>query len=109
MQSNRDFLTPALPPWLQSDGAGFSLALHVQPGARRDAIVGTHGGRLKVAVRAVPDAGRANVAVCTLLARLLAVAERDVTLAAGAAARHKRIVVAAPLTAARLAALAPPE
>ncbi|MCU0950751.1 MAG: DUF167 domain-containing protein, partial [Burkholderiaceae bacterium] len=59
---------------------GIDLALHVQPGARRTALCGWHGDRLKVAVAAPATDGRANAAVIDLLAQALAVARREVTL-----------------------------
>jgi hypothetical protein len=75
---------------------GIELALHVQPGARRNALVGTQGDRLKLAVTAPPADGRANAAVCALLAHLLGVPPRDLVLVAGASARHKRVRVSGP-------------
>lgn len=75
---------------------GIELALHVQPGARRSALVGAHGDRLKLAVTAPPAEGRANAAVCALLAQLLDVPSRDVVLVGGAGARDKRVRVSGP-------------
>lgn len=75
---------------------GIELALHVQPGARRNALVGTQGDQLKLAVTAPPVAGRANAAACALLAHVLGVPPRDVVLVAGAGARHKRVRVSGP-------------
>jgi hypothetical protein len=66
----------------------------VQPGARRNALVGAHGDRLKLAVTAPPAEGRANAAVCALLAQLLNVPSRDVVMVAGA--RDKRVRVSGP-------------
>jgi hypothetical protein len=69
------------------------LALHVQPGARRAALIGEHGGRLKVAVPAPPLEGRANHAVLQLLAELLSLPSSALTIVAGSSARHKRVLV----------------
>ncbi len=78
-------LTPA--------GDGVRLRLRVVPGARRDAVLGPHGNALRVAVRAVPEKGRANEAVLRLLAATFAVAPARVVLLAGAGARDKHVEV----------------
>jgi uncharacterized protein (TIGR00251 family) len=72
---------------------GVRLCLRVAPGARRDAFVGVHGDALKLAVRAVPEKGRANDAVLRVLADALGVAARQVSLVAGGASRDKVVAV----------------
>ena len=77
------------------------------PGARRTELVGRHGAAWKVRVAAAPERGRANEAVCDLVAELVGVSPRDVRVAAGASVRRKVIEVAGLDTAeidARLAA-----
>ncbi|MEW6272655.1 MAG: DUF167 domain-containing protein [Thermodesulfobacteriota bacterium] len=68
---------------------GVRIKLRVVPGARRDAVLGPHGDALRVAVRAVPEKGRANEAVERLLATVLGVAPADVELVAGTSGRDK--------------------
>lgn len=65
------------------------LKLRVVPGARRDAVLAVHGDALRVAVRAVPEKGRANEAVVRLLASALAVPPGAVALVAGHGGRDK--------------------
>jgi uncharacterized protein len=48
---------------------------------------------LKARVRAAPSDGEANDALCRLLARALDIPSRDVTIATGATARIKRVLV----------------
>ena len=48
---------------------------------------------LKARVRAAPSDGEANAALCRLIAGALDVAPRDVTIAAGATSRVKRVRV----------------
>ena len=72
--------------------------VRLTPRGGRDAIEGIESradGRvvLKARVRAAPFEGEANDALCRLLARALDVPPRDVTIAAGATARIKRVLV----------------
>jgi uncharacterized protein YggU (UPF0235/DUF167 family) len=85
-------------PW-RVDAGGVTIAVRVTPRGGRDAIEGIEtlsDGRsvLKVRVRAAPSEGEANEATIRLLARVLEVPPRAVTLGAGATARVKRLVVA---------------
>ena len=81
-----------LPRWLRLDEGHLSLAVHVQPGARRTAIVGVHGERLKIAVQARASDGRANVAVIAMISAALGQAPSYIRIAAGIASRDKRLV-----------------
>ena len=70
------------------------LALRVQPGARRTALVARlASGEWKVAVSAPPVDGRANDAVVELMSDLLGVRRSQVTLVRGASARSKVVEV----------------
>ncbi len=96
MPKGCDFRTAQLPAWLQARAGEVVLALHVQPGARRTAVVGAHGDRLKIAVASPPADGRANAALLEFLAHRLAVSKSSVTLLSGASSREKRVAVATP-------------
>jgi len=69
------------------------LAVRVTPKAVRDEIAGWRGSELSVRVTAAPDAGKANAAVCAVLARALGVPKTRVQVVRGFAARHKAIEV----------------
>ena len=69
------------------------VAVWVQPGAKKDRIVGEHGGCLKVAVTAPPEGGRANKAVARLLAKTLGTKKSLVEIVSGAASRKKRVAI----------------
>ncbi|MGH2730821.1 MAG: DUF167 domain-containing protein [Actinomycetota bacterium] len=73
---------------------GTILEVFAQPGSAKDAIVGEHGGALKVKVRAPPVGGRANVAVEELLSAALGVPRGRVTVVSGHGSRRKRVTVA---------------
>jgi hypothetical protein len=82
-----------LPAWLRADGDGALVLAHLQPGARRTALVGTHGGRLKIAVQAPPSEGRANDALLAWLAERLGVPRRRLKITAGLRSRDKTVRV----------------
>ena len=70
------------------------LALRVQPGAKRSALLARlASGEWKVAVAAPPVEGRANEAVIELLSELLDVPRRQLELVRGTSSRRKSIEV----------------
>ena len=75
-----------------SDGVA-RIAVRVQPRAARDEIAGERGGALLVRVTAPPVNGKANDAVCRLLAKRLGVAGGRVAVVRGASGRDKIVEV----------------
>lgn len=69
------------------------IAVRAQPGAKKSAILGLHGERLKIAVQAPPVDGKANAALCAFVAEWLDIPKRAVTLGAGESSRDKRVDV----------------
>jgi uncharacterized protein (TIGR00251 family) len=69
------------------------IAIRVQPRASADAIAGERDGRLLVRVTAPPLSGRANDAVCKLIAKRAGVARSKVTVARGERGYDKLIRV----------------
>lgn len=94
-----DSRTQTAAQWLAPCAGGYLIAVHVQPGAKRSAVAGEHGGRLKLAVPAPPLDGRANAAVVELLAQQLGLPRRAVALASGEGSRDKRVRVQTELSA----------
>ena len=76
---------------LQTDGTAVLLPVKVSAGAARTRVMGVHGGRLKVAISAAPEKGRANEELTAFLAELLGVRSREVTVQSGASSRMKTI------------------
>jgi uncharacterized protein len=74
-----------------STPASVLLAVRVKPRAKRAALLGWHGGALKLAVRAAPERGRANEEVVSLLAQALGLPTDAVTLVAGGTSQSKRV------------------
>jgi uncharacterized protein (TIGR00251 family) len=54
--------------WYRRDGETITLTLHVQPGAKRNEIVGLHGNALKIKLAAPPIEGCANDALLKFIA-----------------------------------------
>lgn len=61
----------SFPAYARVVPGGLELRLKVVPGASRSAIAGELGDRLKVKVAAPPEDGKANAAVCAVLAQWL--------------------------------------
>ena len=66
----------------------------MKPGARKTAIVGVHGGALKVSVSAAPERGKANAAVVPLLAKALDLPASEIEIVAGETSRDKVVEIA---------------
>jgi uncharacterized protein len=69
------------------------LSVKAVPNAPRDAVVGWMGEALKVKIRAPALDGRANEALCELLARELGLPRGAVALALGAKSRFKMLEI----------------
>ena len=65
------------------------IVVRVQPGAKKEAILGFADGVLRLRVTAPPLEGRANDTVLELVARALGVRSSHVTLLRGARSRDK--------------------
>jgi uncharacterized protein (TIGR00251 family) len=72
------------------------LTLHVQPGAKRTEIAGTHGDALKVRLAAPPVDGKANAELLRYLAGAFGVPLRHATLVRGETSRQKVVRIAHP-------------
>lgn len=59
------------------------LRVKVVPGSSRDQFAGKLGDRLKIKVAAAPENGLANQAVIRVVAELLAIPPRNVSIASG--------------------------
>lgn len=70
---------------------GVSFAVKVHPRARKNAITGTVGDALKVALTAPPVEGKANRAVVGFFADFFEIPRSSVTIASGESSRNKVI------------------
>ena len=69
------------------------IAVKAVPGASRDEISGALGDRLKVRVSAPPEGGKANKAICALIAGALGVSKKQVGVVAGMSSAEKTVRV----------------
>ena len=68
---------------ISSDGDTVLIPVKVVPGASRTRLMGELDGRLKVAVAAAPEKGKANEALIALLAERLGVRRQALSLVSG--------------------------
>ncbi|MHC5004896.1 MAG: DUF167 domain-containing protein, partial [Planctomycetota bacterium] len=76
-------------PRIEQDGPDVLVRVKAVPGASRDAIAGVLGDRLKVRVGAPPEGGKANKAICALVAAAVGLRPRQVTVESGHASPEK--------------------
>ncbi|MGE3108560.1 MAG: DUF167 domain-containing protein [Phycisphaerales bacterium] len=73
--------------------SGVLLQVKAVPGSKRDQIAGVLGERLKVRVAAPPEGGKANAAICRLLAQEFGVRTNEVQVIRGHGSAEKTIRV----------------
>jgi hypothetical protein len=71
-----------------------TLKVKVVPNASREQVVGMLGDAVKIKVPAPPESGKANKAVCQLVARTLGLATRQVQVVAGTTQPNKTLGIA---------------
>jgi len=83
-------------PAVRIEQQGDDVLIHVKavPGASRDQVAGAVGDRLKVRISAPPEGGRANKAICRVLAKALGVKAKDVSIESGQTSPEKIIRIA---------------
>jgi uncharacterized protein len=83
-----------IPVAIQESAKGISFAVKVHPRARKNAVTGTVGDALKIALTAPPVEGKANQAVIGFFADLFQIPRSSVTIASGATSRNKVVRIA---------------
>ena len=68
---------------------GCTLSVRVHPGAKRNAITGTHADALKISLTTPPTDGRANAALIAFLAERLNIPRASIELLTGHSSRSK--------------------
>jgi len=83
-----------IPATLEVRGEDLFLHVRVQPRASRRGVVGLQAGRLKVALFAPPEKGKANAELVRLLAKQCGVSPGTVSVVAGKTSREKTVCFA---------------
>lgn len=78
---------------LEAKSDGVLVPVTVQPGARRNGVVGFHDGSVKIAVNAAPERGKANQAVIEVLAEVLDIPRSNISLNSGPTSRKKTFLI----------------
>ena len=68
---------------VESTDGGVTIRVKAVPGAKREQIAGVLGDRLKIKVSAPPEGGKANAAICALIAKTLGVKAGAVSVVSG--------------------------
>lgn len=95
------------PDWLEQSATGVRIAVRVAPKAGANAIDGASSGRLKIRVTAAPEDGKANAAVCRIVAKRLGIGKTGVSVFRGQSHRDKVLEVSGMSTGEVADALAP--
>lgn len=80
-----------LPIWLNEKADEVIINVHAQPGAKRSAIVGLYGDKLKIAIATPPVDGKANKALIAYIAKTLEIPKSKINIISGESSREKRI------------------
>lgn len=81
--------------WLLENGVveeidgGALIRVKAVPGAKSSEIAGVLGNRLKIRIAAPPEGGKANKAICELIARALNIRKTQVSIKSGHASAEK--------------------
>ncbi|MCA9029900.1 MAG: YggU family protein [Planctomycetaceae bacterium] len=78
---------------IEANDEGVFLPVHAQPGAKKNRIVGEHDGRLKVAVTAAPEKGKANKEIIAFLSKTLGIRKNQILIRSGETNSRKLLVV----------------
>jgi uncharacterized protein (TIGR00251 family) len=79
--------------WLVAHENGSLLRLHIQPGSSKNEIMGLHGGRLKIKIKAQPMEGEANKTLVEYLSEVLKISKKKIFLLQGESSRQKKVFV----------------
>jgi len=78
---------------LEKNQSGYIVPLYVSAGSGSDAVRGEHDGKVKIAVTAPPQNGKANKAICDLIADKLDISGRNVRIVSGQKSREKKVLI----------------
>lgn len=80
-------------PCLIIDDNSFLLRVKVIPNAKCETIAGIIGNRLKIKVNSPPESGKANTAVCKLIANVIGIKPSNISIVSGMTKSEKSIKI----------------
>ena len=80
-------------PCIKKTEDGYLLSLRVEPRSSKSEIIGFHGERLKIKIKAPPVDGKANKEVIAFLADKLNVKKADISIVSGKSSRYKVVKI----------------
>lgn len=89
-------MKPATGNWYRWEGPTLRLEIQVKPRAKGDGPAGLHGGRLRLALKAPPVDGAANLHLVEWIAGEFGVPKRAVKILHGEKGRRKSVEIGAP-------------
>lgn len=84
-----------LPAYVNRTASGWTLAVWVQPGAKKNDVAGEYQGCLKVRLAAPAVDNKANKALVKYIAGLLSLKANQIELTAGMTSRRKTLTLSA--------------
>lgn len=82
----------SMPVWLKEDKRGVVICCHIQPGGSRSEVVGEHGERIKIKIKAPPVDGKANKELIAFLSKLLRMPKSSLGILRGETSRQKDVL-----------------
>jgi len=79
--------------WAQKTKDGYVIKIHVVPNSSKTMIVGEHGDRLKIKIKAPPVDGKANEEIIEFLCYTLGLKLNQAELVSGSTSKSKNILL----------------
>lgn len=71
------------------------IKVHIVPNSSKTQIVGTHGDRLKLKIKAPPVDGKANEEIVSFLSKTLNIKKNQIELMTGQTSKSKNLLIKA--------------
>lgn len=84
--------------WIHKKGNQTILKLYVQPGAKKNEILGEYNERLKVKIQALPVDGAANKELIAFLSKTLKLSKKEIMILRGDSSRMKDVLLDASMS-----------
>lgn len=79
--------------WLNKTKDGFVIKIHVVPNSSKTQVIGEHGDRLKVKIKAPPVDGKANAEVIEFFSKFFGLKKNQVEIIVGETSKSKNILL----------------